>query len=110
MDGNYGESFDIRIPRADTIIYLDYYSIRCCLRVIKRNIRDYGRRRSDIAEGCKESFDFAFLKFVLTFNYKNRANIYNILENVKTTKNVIVLKNDTQVGSFLYQLRRNEIP
>ena len=24
MDGNYSDSFDIRIPRADTIIYLDY--------------------------------------------------------------------------------------
>ena len=34
MDGNYAESFHIRIPRADTIIYLDYSSIKCCFRVI----------------------------------------------------------------------------
>jgi len=110
MDGNYGESFDIRIPRADTIIYLDYSSIKCCLRVIKRNIRDYGRKRSDIAEGCKESFDLAFLKFVLMFNYKNRTNIYNRLEKIKRTKNVIVLKSDKEGDFFLSKLRANHIP
>ena len=47
-------SFDIRFPLADTIIYLDYPSIKCCIRVIKRNIKDFGKKRSDMADGCKE--------------------------------------------------------
>ena len=110
MDGNFSDSFDIRIPRSDTIIYLDYSSIRCCLRVLKRNITYYGRKRSDMAEGCKEGFDLAFLKFVLTFNRKNRTNIYNRLEKAKNIKNVIVLRNDKQVSAFLFQLIENNIP
>jgi len=110
MDGNFSDSFDIRIPRADTIVYLDYSSIRCCLRVLKRNVTYYGGTRSDIAEGCKESFDLSFLKFVLNFNRRNRSNIYNRLEKLKKNKNIIVLKNDSQVKSFLSQLRRNYIP
>ena len=105
MDGNYADSFDIRFPLADTIIYLDYPSIKCCLRVIKRNIKDFGKKRSDIADGCKESFDLSFLKFVLTFNYKNRANIYNRLEKAKTTKDVIILKNDKEGDLFLLKNR-----
>ena len=40
----------------------------------------YGRKRSDMDEGCKESFNLAFLKFVLMFNRRNRSNIYNRLE------------------------------
>ena len=105
MDGNYADSFDIRFPLADTIIYLDYPSIKCCLRVIKRNITDFRKKRSDIADGCKERFDLFFLKFVLTFNYKNRENIYNRLENIKTTKEVIILKNDKEADLFLLKNR-----
>ena len=105
MDGNYADSFDIRFPLADTIIYLDYPSIKCCLRVIKRNITYFRKKRSDIADGCKERFDLFFLKFVLTFNYKNRENIYNRLENIKTTKEVIILKNDKEADLFLLKNR-----
>ena len=110
MDGNYAESFDIRIPKSDTIIFLDYNSFYCCFRVIKRVITDYGKRRSDMAKGCKESFDLSFLKFVLMFNYNNRRNIYNRLEKLKNIKNIIVLKNDSEVKLFLCQLRRNSVP
>jgi len=107
MDGNYADSFDIRFPLADTIIYLDYPSIKCCLRVIKRNITYFRKKRSDIADGCKERFDLFFLKFVLTFNYKNRENIYNRLENIKTNKEVIILKNDKEVDLFLLKNRNS---
>ena len=110
MDGNFSDSFDVRIPRSDTIIYLDYSSVKCFLRVLKRNIIYYGRKRSDMAEGCKESFNLAFLKFVLMFNRRNRSNIYNRLETVQNIKNVIILKNDKQVSAFLLQLRKNNIP
>lgn len=105
MDGNYADSFDIRFPLADTIIYLDYPSIKCCLRVIKRNITDFRKKRSDIADGCKERFDLSFLKFVLMFNYKNRSNIYNRLEKIKTAKDVIILKNDKEADLFLLKNR-----
>ena len=79
--------------------------------MVKRVFIDYGKKRSDMAPGCKEEFDLEFLKYVLTFNYKNRANIYNILEKVKTTKDVIILKKDKELDSFLSQLReRNQTP
>ena len=110
MDGNYADSFDIRMPRADTIIYLDYSTIRCFIRVIKRIIKDYGKKRSDMAQGCKENIDFSFLKFVLTFNYRNKKEIYDRLEKLKKNKNVIILKNNKEVDSFLSQMGINYIP
>lgn len=57
-----------------------------------------------MAKGCKERFDLDFLNYVFTFNAKNRVNIYNKLEQVKNSKNVIVLKNDKQTASLLSQL------
>ena len=110
IDGNYADSFDVRMPRSDTIIYLDYSSAICCWRVIKRVITDYGKKRSDMAKGCKEEFDLSFLKFVLKFNYNNRKSIYDRLEKLKETKNIIVLRKDKEVDLFLSQLRQNYIP
>lgn len=110
MDGNYANSFNIRIPRADTIIYLDYSSFNCLIRVVKRVVRDYGKNRSDMAEGCKESFDLSFLKFVVRFNSRNRANIYYKLNKVKKNKNIIILRNDKEVKLFLSQFRQHNIP
>ena len=110
MDGNYSDSFAIRIPRADTIIYLDYGSISCLYRVIKRNIKYYGTNRSDMAKGCKESFDFSFLKFVLLFNHNNKKEIYKRLKGLKRFKQVIILKSDSEVKTFLTQLRQYRVP
>lgn len=104
MDGNYASSFDIRFPFADTIIYLDYSTFSCLCRVIKRIFKYYGRVRPDMPKGCKERFDLSFLNYVFTFNAKNRLSIYNKLEQVKNSKNVIVLKNDKEIASFLSQL------
>lgn len=107
MDGNYASSFDIRFPFADTIIYLDYSTFSCLWRVIKRIFKYYGRARPDMAKGCKERFDLEFLNYVLTFNAKNRVNIYTKLEQVKNSKNVIVLKNDKEVDLFFLFINRN---
>ena len=70
MDGNYSETMDVRIKRADTIIYLDYPILKCFWRVIIRIFKYHGVVRPDMANGCKEQFDLEFLHFVLTFNNK----------------------------------------
>lgn len=65
IDGHYGGSIDIRARRADTIIYLDFPIRLCLLRVAKRVFAYRGRTRPDMADGCPEKFDFAFLLFLL---------------------------------------------
>ena len=104
MDGNYASSFDIRFKYADTIIYLDYPTILCFWRVIKRIFKYHGVTRSDMANGCKEQFDLEFLHFVATFNYKNRIGIINKLNLIKNKKKVYILKTDKQADKFLAQI------
>lgn len=36
IDGNYGRTMDIRIEKADTIIYLDFSTKKCLWRITKR--------------------------------------------------------------------------
>ena len=110
MDGNYAESFSLRFLRADAIIYLDYSSLKCCYRVLKRIIKYNGTKRSDMASGCVETFDLSFLKFVFMFNNANRLNIYSKLEKQMNIKPVKILKNDREVKNFLIELRANFVP
>ncbi|TXF87101.1 adenylate kinase [Neolewinella aurantiaca] len=75
MDGNYSGTFPLRMPRADTIIFLDQPTWRCLWRVIMRTLRHYGKVRPGSAPGCRERFDRHFLHYVATYNLTRRPKI-----------------------------------
>ena len=104
MDGNYSGTMDVRIKSADTIIYLDYPTLKCFWRVIIRILKYHGVARSDMANGCKEQFDLEFLHFVATFNYKNRIGIIEKLNLIKNEKKVYILKTDKAADFCLEQI------
>lgn len=100
IDGNYGGTFEQRMERADTIIYLNYSSVRCLGRVIKRIIKYHGKVRPDMPEGCKERFDFEFLHYVATYNLLRRKSIKTKLDSFRG-KSVFILHNDKEVDSYI---------
>jgi adenylate kinase family enzyme len=104
MDGNYSGTMDVRIKSAETIIYLDYPTLKCFWRVIIRIFKYHGVVRSDMASGCKEQFDLEFLYFVATFNYKNRIGIIEKLNLIKNEKKVYILKTDKAADLCLEQI------
>ncbi len=69
IEGNYGSTLHLRLPRADTVIYLDF-PIRLCLwRLLRRTLSYRGRTRPDMPDDCPERFDFAFFRYVLFWNW-----------------------------------------
>jgi adenylate kinase family enzyme len=44
MDGNYSNTYDVRMPRADTVIWLDYSHRICMRRVLLRVLTDMAVR------------------------------------------------------------------
>jgi adenylate kinase family enzyme len=80
MSGNYGGSFDVRMPRAETIIWLDFPRRLCLARIFWRMTRDYGRTREGMADGCPERIDLKFLHYAWTFNKVHRPRILAALE------------------------------
>ena len=67
IDGNYSASLDIRLKRADTILYLDYPIVLCLWRVFRRMTSAGRALRPDMTEGCVERVDPAFLWYVATW-------------------------------------------
>ncbi len=68
IEGNYGGTMELRLPRADLILYLDYPIPLCLFRILKRIFHYRGRTRPDMGEGCEERLDFAFLWYVARWN------------------------------------------
>lgn len=65
MDGNYFNTFDIRMPRADVLVWLDHPRGTCVRRVLMRTIMGYGRTRSKPKPSLERSV------FALFINGKN---------------------------------------
>lgn len=102
MDGNYSATFDLRMPRADTVIFVDQPTWRCLWRVLKRTVRYYGKVRPGSAPGCAERFDGHFLHYVLMYNHTRRPGILNNLEQQgRGGKRIIHLRGSRAVRRFL---------
>lgn len=68
IDGNYGSTLELRLPRADAVIYLDFPILLCLWRLLRRNLSHRGRTRPDMTEGCPERFDLEFFRYVFLWN------------------------------------------
>ncbi len=45
MDGNYAGTFDIRVPHADMVVFLDQPRWRCIIGILTRTMLHFGRTR-----------------------------------------------------------------
>ena len=104
FDGNHSKSRDYRMERADTVIYLDFSRFTCVWRVLKRWIRNYGKTRPDMGEGCPEKIDLDFLKFVWGHSPRLRKSVPPWLATIQPPKQVYHLKGNRAVRDFLRSL------
>lgn len=72
LDGNFNRTLETRLERCDTVIWLDFPRYLCVWGVLSRVLRNYGKTRPDMGDGCPERLDPAFLKYVWQFPGKYR--------------------------------------
>ncbi|TDM07016.1 DNA topology modulation protein [Macrococcus lamae] len=101
IDGNYSSTFDVRIARADTIIFLDINRRITVYQAIKRYLTHRNQVRPDMAEGCVEKIDREFLSWIWNFPRDKRPGIMKMLETVESSKKVIILRTPRQIATFL---------
>lgn len=77
IDGNYLRSGEgaRRIALADTIYWFDLPRWTCLGGVSWRTLSSYGRVRPEMAPGCPEHLDPAFLRYVWTYNDRQRPKL-----------------------------------
>ncbi len=67
MDGTFDSSLDLRLPRADQVIWFRLPRWRCLTRVVKRVALGHGRVRPEMAAGCPERLDLDFMRYICNF-------------------------------------------
>lgn len=104
IDGNYGGTMQARLDRADTVVWLDFERHVYIWRVLRRRFehRDRGRSRPDMAEGCEEKIDWAFLKWLWNYRARRRPEALRLMADAhRQGKRVVILRDDRQVSAFL---------
>lgn len=105
MDGNYGGTMARRLAAADTAVFLDRSRWLCMWRVVRRWRRHLGRARPDMAEGCPERVDLAFLHYVLVFPRVHRPRVgARLTEAEARGVRVVRLRSERAVRDFLASL------
>ncbi|UCR85167.1 P-loop NTPase family protein [Pseudomonas chlororaphis] len=105
-EGNYARrTFDLRLPRADLIIWLDTPRLTCFTRVIIRSLMN--RPRPDLAAGCTEKLDrtfLTFLNFVWNFDRGYRPGIEAVRLAIGPQIPTLHLRGPRQITAFLDSL------
>lgn len=100
-DGDFGGSWPLRMRAADTIVWLDLPPWLCLLRAIGRVWRYRRDARPDMAEGCRETFDPAFYRFILGYNRNVRPRLECALVEHGAHARVFRLRSDRDIETFL---------
>ena len=103
FEGGMSMTYAERLARCDTLIWLDLPVWLRFRRVVWRTIRDHGKRRPDIAEGCYEGFHketLPFWKWIFATNKKNRERLRQLVEGA-VGKNVHHLRSPRDVSAYL---------
>ena len=92
VDGNNPSNMDIRLEKADTVIFLDFNRFVCLRSDLKRRLTYIGKSRPDVPEGCPETFSFELIKYVWEYPVKWRPIIMDKISKYEHI-NLIHIKN-----------------
>ena len=99
IEGNFASTFDIRFPRATTIIHFDLPRPLCLYRCIKRTIVTGNKTRSDMAQGCIVRFNLDFYKYIWSYSHIHGPKVLAAVEKYSKA-NFVVLNSMADVRSI----------
>jgi adenylate kinase family enzyme len=106
IDGNYGITLPKRLEVADTIIFLNYSTLRCLYGITKRRIMYRKKTRPDIGKDCPEKLDWAFILWTKNYNKDKAPKMHDRLSKLQN-KDIHIFKNRRQLNKFLKRLEYN---
>jgi adenylate kinase family enzyme len=110
FDGVNTASLDLRIPRADTILWLQRARLACLWRIARRVVTTYGHVRPDMAPGCPEKFDLQFIKWAWNFRRVFDVKIHAALDRNEAWVRTVILRSDAETAAFVRGQRPEQSP
>ena len=100
MDGNYGSTQDLRLPRADTVIFLDIPRLVCVWSVTRRWAIHRRRARPDMPRN-NDKLELEFLRWIWTYPSQKRPEVLARLAALPPTTKVVRLRSRRAMREFL---------
>jgi adenylate kinase family enzyme len=100
MDGNYGSTQDLRLPRADTVIFLDIPRLVCVWSVTRRWALHRKRARPDMPQN-NDKLELEFLRWIWTYPTEKRPEVLARLAALPPTTRVVRLRSRGAMREFL---------
>ncbi|VTS70389.1 DNA topology modulation protein [Streptococcus australis] len=109
IDGNYSWCYyEERMLKADQIIFLNFSPLTCLFRAFKRYFTYRGKVRESMAAGCKEQFNWEFIRWILwDGRSKSAKERYQRVQETYPEK-IIVLRSQKEIDNFLENLTHNK--
>lgn len=101
MDGNYSGTWDLRLPRAELVIYLRFSLFLLLYRALGRIITNYGKVRADMAPGCPERFSFSFILFIVQCYFHHSKKHLRLLADLEDHQTLLVFHSPGALSAWL---------
>lgn len=107
IEGVNASTLDLRLPRADLLIWLKRSRFDCLWRIACRVATSYGHVRPDMAPGCPEQLpDYEFLSYIWTFETRIAPRIEAAIDKHDMRERTVNLVSDRSSEQWLGSLTR----
>ncbi len=101
MDGTGLNSFHLRLPRAEAVVWLRLPRYACLWGMISRAFRHLGRNRPDLPAGCPERISLEALVYVWNFERNAAPLIEATLRKHGLIKSTVIVRSRKEARQFV---------
>ncbi|MFC7342001.1 DNA topology modulation protein FlaR [Saccharopolyspora griseoalba] len=98
-DGNCWSTLDVRLERADAVVFLDVPRLRCLPQALWRGLRHRGRALQ--APGCPERWSWSFFGHIWSYPAQHRPRLLAAIADHASHARVVVLRHRYEMREFL---------
>lgn len=105
FEGGHSATWEDRLARADTLIWLDLPVAVRLWRVTARTLQYRGRTRPDMPHDCPEAFQSEFYHFIWRTRHKGRAKMRALFDSAPDDRRTVHLTSGKAARGWVHALR-----
>lgn len=110
IDGSGASTFDIRLPRTELVLWVRVPRYAAMSGLASRVVRNFGRVRPLMAEGCPERFpDKEFLSYIWNFEKRQSPKFIQQIDNYGASVPVCLLESRMQGDNLLDMMGNSRV-
>ena len=106
LGGNYSGTLAERMRACDAIVWLDPPPVVCLAGIVERRLRNRGRARPDVADGCPERLTWDFVRWIWTYRTRSAPKVRALLDGARADGKVVVHARSRRAAARLVEAVR----